>query len=141
VEFLNYPLVLIGISLASSIISMMCLGFVVMLNKQIKHIRRDYDTRLEKVEQSDKQVVILRSENAELRTGLMSIGQRLVEFENKLIELEQLQAAKKYDDPDAKIYSRAVKMIELGADIDEIMRECEIPKAEADLLLSLHQKS
>ena len=43
--------------------------------------------------------------------------------------------------PDAKIYSRAVKMIELGADIDEIMRECEIPKAEADLLLSLHQKS
>ena len=139
-EILSHSLVLIAL-LASSIIFLMFLGLVVVLNRRVKLLKREYEARLENVEHSAKQVVILRSENAELRTGLMSIGQRVSEFENKLIELEQLQAAKKYDDPDAKIYSRAVKMIELGADIDEIMRECEIPKAEADLLLSLHQKS
>ena len=31
-------------------------------------------------------------------------------------------------------------MIELGADIEEVMRECELPRAEAELLFTLHQK-
>ncbi|TMN93870.1 hypothetical protein CWB73_03545 [Pseudoalteromonas phenolica] len=70
----------------------------------------------------------------------MSTGKRLLACENFAKDLAQQQAALKYDDPDAKIYSRAVKMIELGADLEEIIRECEIPRAEAELLLSLHQK-
>ena len=41
--------------------------------------------------------------------------------------------------PENKLYSRAVKMVELGADVAEIMAECELPKAEAELLLSLHR--
>lgn len=40
-------------------------------------------------------------------------------------------------DPDGRLYSRAARMVELGADIDEVMAECEIPKAEAELLISL----
>ena len=36
------------------------------------------------------------------------------------------------------IRSRASKMVELGADVDELMKECDLPKVE--LLLSL-QKS
>lgn len=42
--------------------------------------------------------------------------------------------------PEDKLYSRAFKLAELGADIEEIMRECEIPRAEADMLMSMHQK-
>ena len=41
--------------------------------------------------------------------------------------------------PENKLYSRAVKMVELGADLHEIMTECELPKAEAELLISLHR--
>jgi hypothetical protein len=41
--------------------------------------------------------------------------------------------------PENKLYSRAVKMVELGAGVEEIMAECELPKAEAELLLSLHK--
>jgi len=60
--------------------------------------------------------------------------------EEKSQELEQLQDAQKYDDPNAKIYSRAVKMVELGADLEEIIHECELPRAEAELLMSLHKQ-
>jgi hypothetical protein len=30
-------------------------------------------------------------------------------------------------------------MIEMGADIDELVIECEIPRAEAELLLSIYK--
>ena len=39
--------------------------------------------------------------------------------------------------PDSRLYSRAARMVELGAGLDEVMAECEIPKAEAELLISL----
>nr|WP_239032991.1 DUF2802 domain-containing protein [Pseudoalteromonas luteoviolacea] len=98
--------------------------------------------RLHKQSHSDaEQISILRSEIAEVRASVLSIGKRLVECETFAKDLAQQQAAQKYDDPDAKIYSRAVKMVELGADLEEIMRECELPRAEAELLMSLHNKS
>ncbi|MCT7655273.1 DUF2802 domain-containing protein [Oceanimonas sp. NS1] len=31
-------------------------------------------------------------------------------------------------------------MVQLGADVEEIMAECEMPRAEAELLLSLHRQ-
>jgi len=31
-------------------------------------------------------------------------------------------------------------MVELGADLEEVIRECELPRAEAELLFSLHKK-
>jgi hypothetical protein len=31
-------------------------------------------------------------------------------------------------------------MVELGADVNELMQECDLPKAEAELLLRLQQK-
>ncbi len=38
-----------------------------------------------------------------------------------------------------KLYGRAKKMIEMGADIEELISECEVPRAEAELLLSLYR--
>ena len=42
-------------------------------------------------------------------------------------------------DPERRLYSRAAKMVELGADLDEVMSECELPQAEAELLISLRK--
>ena len=41
--------------------------------------------------------------------------------------------------PQDKLYSRAFKMVELGADIEEVVRECDIPLAEAEMLISVHR--
>lgn len=54
--------------------------------------------------------------------------------------LEQEQQRLKALEPENRLYSRAVKMIALGADVQEVMSECELPKAEADLLFSLHSR-
>lgn len=42
--------------------------------------------------------------------------------------------------PEDKLYSRAYKLAALGADVDEIAQSCEIPIAEAEMLLAVHQK-
>jgi hypothetical protein len=46
-----------------------------------------------------------------------------------------------HQQPEDKLYSRAQKLVELGADITEIMRECDIPRAEAEMLLAVHRKN
>ncbi|WP_199524094.1 DUF2802 domain-containing protein [Pseudoalteromonas sp. bablab_jr011] len=122
---------------ASILLVLVCLGLIfVNNNKQSAAIQ----TKQKQLQETQQQLSILRSEVAEIRAGMLSIGKRVVAVEEKSQELEQLQDAQKYDDPNAKIYSRAVKMVELGADLEEIIHECELPRAEAELLMSLHKQ-
>lgn len=51
-----------------------------------------------------------------------------------MIELYQEQQ------PEDKLYSRAYKLAELGAGLEEIMSECDLPQAEAEMLLSVYKK-
>jgi len=39
-----------------------------------------------------------------------------------------------------KLYSRAFKLAEKGADIEEIVTDCELPRAEVEMLLSVYNK-
>ncbi|WP_462166538.1 DUF2802 domain-containing protein [Pseudoalteromonas sp. GB43] len=122
---------------ASILLVLVCLGLIfVNNNKQAAAIQ----AKQKQLQEAQQQLSILRSEVAEMRAGILSIGKRVVAVEEKSKELEQLQDAQKYHDPNAKIYSRAVKMVELGADLEEIIRECELPRAEAELLMSLHKQ-
>lgn len=127
----------IGIAIAGLVFGLLSLLLIVMFKKRYAS---ELGAQLQQFKDSSEQINILRSEVSELRTGLLSIGKRLLEVEQQNQELIQQQAAQKYDDPDAKIYSRAVKMVELGADLDEVIRECELPRAEAELLFSLHKQ-
>ena len=122
---------------ASVLLVLVCLGLIYSNNNKQAAALSD---KQKKLQDAVQQVSILRSEVAEMRAGMLSIGKRVVAVEEQHQELLQLQDAQKYDDPNAKIYSRAVKMIELGADIEEIIRECELPRAEAELLMSLHKQ-
>lgn len=62
-----------------------------------------------------------------------TIQQELQDFRLQLEQIQQQQ-------PEDKLYSRALKMAKLGADVDEIVQECEIPRAEAEMLLAVHHK-
>jgi regulator of replication initiation timing len=130
-------MLLLSIAIAALGIGLISLALIVALkNKQSAEL----NAVSQQLKDTSEQKHILRSEVSELRTGLLSIGKRVLEVEQQNQELMQQQAAQKYDDPDAKIYSRAVKMVELGADLDEVIRECELPRAEAELLFSLHKQ-
>ena len=130
-------MLLLSIAISALAVGLISLALIIALKN--KHTA-EIDSISQQLKESSEQTHILRSEVSELRTGLLSIGKRVLEVEQQNQDLMQQQAAQKYDDPDAKIYSRAVKMVELGAELDEVIRECELPRAEAELLFSLHKQ-
>ena len=93
------------------------------------------------------------AELEELRSGVIGIGQRVLQLEQRLqnIELNQQALASELEqltehqqkiqlfDPDSRLYNRAMKMVQLGA-LEEVMNECELPRAEAELLINLHRQ-
>jgi len=85
------------------------------------------------------QVDSLRKQLIELHSGAIGMGQRLQSVEVAMQQVNDRQQELTMQDPDRKLYSRAAKMVELGADLDEVMSECELPKAEAELLISLRK--
>lgn len=100
-----------------------------------------------------EQLRLLSAEIEEIRAGFIGIGQRVIALEqyqqqlnSQLQEIADSQSQlaeqqQKIDmfDPDSKLYNRAMKMVQLGAPLEEVMRECELPRAEAELLYNLHK--
>ena len=85
------------------------------------------------------QVDTLRKQMMELHSGTIGMGQRLQSVEASMQQITDRQQELTLQDPERKLYSRAAKMVELGADLAEVMSECELPKAEAELLISLRK--
>ncbi len=106
------------------------------------------------IEQLQQQLQSGLTEIAELRSGVMGVGRRTVKLEQFQQTLQQQQQAIAAEieqisehqqqiqlfDPESKLYSRAMKMVQLGAGLEEVIRECELPRAEAELLISLHRQ-
>lgn len=120
------------------VISLLVFALVLWLNRKTNQLLKEKE---QKITQLEEQNTIARNEISELRNGLLSIGKRLLDVEQLSNNIQEQQQQMSYVDPESKIYSRAVKMVELGADIDEVIRECELPRAEAELLFSLHQNN
>lgn len=93
----------------------------------------------EQMQQLAKQLLISRSEIKEIRIAVLGLGKKVAGLESVTTEVSEKQEELQLIEPDSKLYSRAVKMVELGANVDEIVRECELPQAEAELLVSLHK--
>ncbi|OYD25934.1 DUF2802 domain-containing protein [Oceanimonas baumannii] len=81
-----------------------------------------------------------RKQLEELQTANIGMGKKLNELGRYLAALREQQQELALKDPQSKLYSRAARMVQLGADIEEIMAECDMPRAEAELLLSLHRR-
>jgi len=129
--------ILIILTIFSLVLSFSIIVFLVLSNKKDKVLNSNLEKRFSDLKQQN---TILRSEIDELRGGLLNMGKRILQQEKLSQEILENQQALQYSDPDSKMYSRAVKMVELGAQLDEVMKECELPRAEAELLLSLHQQ-
>lgn len=117
-----------------------CLGMVLYLQKQSRKLKTKVDALMVLVKESDRQRETVKRELHELRSGTIGVGRRVLELEKKLSQQSDKLEEASQQDPQAKLYSRAVKMVGLGAGVEELMQECELPKAEAELILRLHRK-
>jgi len=65
---------------------------------------------------------------------------RIKQLQHQITEQQQLFAQWQDSQGQDKFYNRAFKLAEKGAGIDEIISECELPRAEVEMLLSVYQQ-
>lgn len=65
---------------------------------------------------------------------------RIKKVQLELGELSQHFDQIKQEQPQDKFYLRANKLAAKGAGVEEIMAECELPRAEVEMLLAIHKK-
>lgn len=82
----------------------------------------------------------LKKQFVELRTASINMGHRLVDVNEQQQNTADRISELEFSDADSRLYSRANKLVKLGAGINELMEECELPKAEAELMMSLQSK-
>lgn len=65
---------------------------------------------------------------------------RIKGLQSQSIEQQQLLTQWQDTQGQDKFYNRAFKLAAKGADVEEIMSECELPRAEVEMLLSVYQQ-
>ena len=123
------------------------------LESNILEQKQRFNDLQQRLESSEKVAILYQQKITELQskqTQMQQSFEPLVALQDlmepKLVELHQQQLEHanilqliQSESKEQKLYGRAKKMIEMGADLDELVSECEIPRAEAELLISLYR--
>ncbi|MFB2830457.1 DUF2802 domain-containing protein [Aeromonas jandaei] len=124
------------IEIVALVVSLIALAFAFYIWSRSKRSKQESEAHVTVLQ---GQLESLRKQMMELHTGAIGMGQRLQAVEGAMQQINDRQQELTMQDPERRLYSRAAKMVELGADLDEVMSECELPKAEAELLISLRK--
>lgn len=120
----------IEVSLAAFFIVFVMLAYVVHQTLKIKH-NLDFHTQNYTKKQSELDI---------FEQASLGIGKRLIELELQVQAInDRISRIEIHGQDNNSSYPQAVKLIELGAGIDEIAQSCGISKIEAELLLVLNK--
>lgn len=133
--------VLFWLPLGISIFSLVVVFFIYINEKKS---RINAETKFQAMEllfkNARQQNESLVKQFTELRAGSIGMSQKLAELSHRFDDLVEKQSELEMHDTEGRLYSRATKMVELGADLYELMEECDLPKAEAELLLNIKKQ-
>ena len=73
-------------------------------------------------------------------SGLTGLETRMTEIEAKQGEIIAKQTEFEHREASSPLYTHAARLVDSGATIDDLMQECDLPRAEAELLISLRAK-
>jgi len=83
-------------------------------------------------------MITLKSDVQALFTGAVGEDKRIYELETKsrrMIERqEQFENSKHTERP----YEQAIRMVQKGSNVDDLMNVCNLSRGEADLIIMLH---
>lgn len=96
---------------------------------------------------SQQSLVALKKQQQELLqhleqaiSSISTLAHQSTDFVSDLEKTKDQVNILKSESREQRLYGRAKKMIEMGADMNELMTECEVPRAEAELLMSLYKR-
>lgn len=83
---------------------------------------------------------VLRNEIQAMTNSSIGMGRRLIEVEQKLNLTADKQLELENRDPNALAYNQATRLMEMGADVDDLVQNCGIGRPEAELMALLHKE-
>jgi peptidoglycan hydrolase CwlO-like protein len=124
--------------LITLIISIIFSTYLVVLfkryNSQLETIKFQSDS----LSELNKKVNNLSEEIHEIRSGNYGVMTRVKELVQQVDKLQLDQQNFVEQDSQSRFYSKGAKLINQGASLEDVMRECDMPAAEAELLFNLH---
>jgi hypothetical protein len=85
-------------------------------------------------------ITVLRNEIRSMTGGSIGMGKRLVDIEQKLNITVERQQELENRDPGELAYNQAARLMEMGADVDDLVKNCGIGRPEAELMALLHKE-
>jgi predicted nucleic acid-binding Zn-ribbon protein len=131
---MSFPLLL---SLIALIISIVCITFLSVLFKRYKLQLENVESQSNELSQLNKKVINLNEELHEIRSGNYGVISRVKELVQQVNKLQSSQQSLVEQDSQSRFYSKGAKLISQGASLEDVMRECDMPAAEAELLFNL----
>lgn len=119
---------------------MFLFGALLSLRKSLSQIEQKLGDHQQSAEQLKRHIATNQDAIQELRAGTIGMGQKIKELSAMMKLTRDKQEELANLDPDNRLYTKASKLVEAGATVEELMQECELPRAEAELLLSLRKK-
>ena len=132
-------------SLSDTIVAILCLvlilslccaaWFVLKQNRQLKSklltVELALEQSFEKLEQVDDAL-------HEMRSGNHALSKKVKELMVAIAQLDDKQQKLAEHDPHSRFYQKGAQLVAAGATLEQVMLECDLPRAEAELLFSLH---
>jgi cell division protein FtsB len=131
---MSFPLLL---SLVALIVSIVCVIFLVVLFKRYNPQLETIVFQSNTLSELSKKVHNLSEEIHEIRSGNYGVISRVKELVQQVDNLHSAQQNLVEQDSQSRFYSKGAKLISQGASLEDVMRECDMPAAEAELLFNL----
>ncbi|MBN0986849.1 DUF2802 domain-containing protein [Amphritea pacifica] len=113
-----------------AIVSCVSIGYSVHARRQLQQHQRQYEALIN----------VLRNEIQALTSSSIGMGHRLMDVENKLNITAEKQEELANRDPGVLAYNQAARLMEMGADVDDLVKNCGIGRPEAELMALLHKE-
>jgi peptidoglycan hydrolase CwlO-like protein len=135
---MSFSLLLVLVTLTISIVSS---TFLVVLFKRHNSQLDISKCQSDSLSELHRKVNDINEQIHEIRSGNYGVMTRVKELVQQVDRLQSTQQNLVEQDSQSRFYSKGAKLISQGASLDDVMRECDMPIAEAELLFNLHNKN
>lgn len=123
------------------VLSVLCLGVVAAAGVYAVIQGRALKRAQDEQQRLCKQVEMLQTDVAALCAGARGVGSHLGRIERHLMRLVERQDQLETREVTHREYDHAVRLVQRGAGVEELLEQCHMQRAEAELLLRLHAPS
>ncbi|MBI2779916.1 MAG: DUF2802 domain-containing protein [Gammaproteobacteria bacterium] len=94
-----------------------------------------------RVKQREAEVLSLQDDLRALCAGAAGVGGHVERMEQQLRRLAERQDQLDLRDPVSQSYGHAIRLVQKGASVEDLVSECGLVRGEAELLMRLHRLS